>query len=122
MAVVVFVAGLVATTAACGDNVTSLGSNPNDLLCEIAAPTACPEPSPRYAEVAPIFAERCASCHLGAEGGPWALNDYGNVADWVDVVRADLLSCTMPPPDSGVPMTDGERLLILQWIRCGYPE
>ena len=30
--------------------------------------------------------------------------------------------CDGPPPDAGVPMTNEERLTILTWLRCGFPE
>ena len=84
----------------------------------------CPEPAPVYADVAPIFEQRCATaaCHSGFVGGPWPLRDYEHIADWQDVVRAEVVSCAMPPPDANVPITDEERLQILNWIRCGLPE
>jgi hypothetical protein len=28
----------------------------------------------------------------------------------------------MPPADGGTSMSDDERLAILNWIRCGFPE
>jgi uncharacterized membrane protein len=49
------------------------------------------------------------------------LSAYQHVADWVAEIRAHMLTCTMPPVDSGVSMTREERQLILSWIRCGYP-
>jgi hypothetical protein len=92
------------------------------IVCTVSAPTACPDPPPHYRDVQPIFQSRCVDCHNGMIGGPWPLLQYSHVADWQDVVRAHLLACTMPPPDSGVPMTDEERRAILTWILCGYPE
>jgi hypothetical protein len=89
--------------------------------CSVPAPTACPDPAPRYADVAPIFERRCVICHAGAPGGPWSLADYGHVADWQDTIRANLRDCSMPPPDAGVPMMLEERVAILTWIRCGLP-
>jgi hypothetical protein len=41
---------------------------------------------------------------------------------WADVVRADLIDCSMPPGEGGVAMADEERLAVLVWIRCGFPE
>ena len=89
--------------------------------CSVPAPTACPEPAPRYADVAPIFEQRCVVCHAGAPGGPWSLSDYGHVAEWQDTIRSNLRDCSMPPPDAGLPMTLEERLAMLTWIRCGLP-
>jgi len=94
------------------------GDEPEE--CNVTAPTSCPDPAPRYAEdVEPIIQERCVICHLGARGGPWALVSYQHVADWADLIRGAMLSCTMPPPDAGVPITVEEREVILTWLRCG---
>lgn len=90
--------------------------------CSVPAPTSCPEPAPHYADVAPIFEQRCVLCHKGDFSGPWPLTDYGHVADWQDSIRSNLLDCSMPPSDAGVPMALEERLAILTWIRCGLPK
>jgi len=89
--------------------------------CTIRAPTACPSPPPRYADVKPIFEGRCTVCHAGAEGVSWPLNTYAHVATWRDTIRGALLQCTMPPPDSGMQIPEEESLLVLSWIRCGMP-
>jgi hypothetical protein len=91
------------------------------LMCSVTAPTSCPDPPPHYADVAPIFQERCILCHSGTIDGPWPLTDYEHIADWQDIIRGDLLDCTMPPVDAGVPITRDERLAILVWIRCALP-
>ena len=53
----------------------------------------------------------------------WPLNDYELVADWADLIRADLLNCSMPPADAaaGAAMTDADRVVLLNWILCGTP-
>jgi uncharacterized membrane protein len=103
---------------------TDAGTMDGALSCTVKAPTACPEPPLRYAAVAPIIQERCVNtCHAeNIPEGPWPLTDYQHVADWADLVRDSVLGCAMPPPDAGVPITDEERLAILTWIRCGFPE
>jgi hypothetical protein len=98
------------------------GVAPDAGECMITAPTECPDPSPRYADVEPIFQDRCVICHVGSRGGPWALTSYGHVLEWRDLIRGVMLSCAMPPPDAGIEMADEERELILAWIRCGAPE
>jgi uncharacterized membrane protein len=90
--------------------------------CTVIAPTECAEPAPRYADVAPIFERRCASCHSGVADGPWPLDNYEHVADWALVVRDELVRCAMPPASSGLKITAEERDLILAWVRCGYAE
>ena len=92
-----------------------------DVVCTVKPPTECPDPAPRFADVAPIFKERCNSCHNSEWTGPWPLDTYSHVADWADVVRAHLIDCSMPPPEAGMPLPDEESLKILSWIRCGTP-
>lgn len=96
----------------------------SDLLvpeeCDATAPTSCMTPSPRWADVQPIFAARCAVCH-GNVPGHWPLDTYSHVVDWNVEIRGMLLSCAMPPPDSDVTMTLEERQLILEWLRCNHP-
>lgn len=87
--------------------------------CSVKVPTACPEPAVRYADVEPLIASKCVSCHYGALGGPWPLTTYDDAADWKDTIRDDVLDCSMPPPDSGVTLSDDERLSLLSWVRCG---
>lgn len=87
------------------------------VQCNALAP-ACPDPAPTFADVQPIFQARCVSCHYGAVGGPWPLEDYGHIADWQSEVRGALVSCSMPPPGMGE-IPDAERLAILNWLACG---
>lgn len=92
------------------------------FVCAITAPTACPTPAPTYAAVEPLFESRCVTtCHGGVPGGPWPLRGYQHVADWADIIRGAMLTCEMPPRDSGVTMTADERVAILTWIVCGFP-
>lgn len=90
--------------------------------CSVTAPTACPDPAPRYADVAPVLQAKCVTCHSGVAGGPWPLTDYEHVADWQNEIRAELLDCSMPPADAGAPITKEESTLLLNWVRCGAPE
>jgi hypothetical protein len=99
----------------------SLTNDAAQAACNVTAPTACSTPAPRYGDVMPIFAARCTICHGQMEGGPWPLDNYEDIAHWADDVRATVVSCAMPPPDAGVPITDGERRLVLDWLRCGLP-
>ena len=91
-------------------------------VCLAMPPADCPDPAPSYADVAPIFAQRCASCHTEDVGAPWPLDTYERVTDWGPVVRDDLLRCSMPPSNSDAPMSAAERQRILTWIGCGYLE
>lgn len=90
------------------------------IQCAVVAPTACPEPAPRYADVQPIFEQRCVSCHSG-RGEQWPLTTYQHAADWYGPIHDEVLTCAMPPPSAGIPITDAERVAILTWLRCGFP-
>jgi hypothetical protein len=110
---------LACLLVACGDDGPQARVAP--VTCAATAPTSCPDPPPRYADVAPVVAKRCVPCHFGLENGPWPLVTYGEIVDWADVIRGDLLSCSMPPPDGGVTLEEPERQVILAWLRCGHP-
>ena len=90
--------------------------------CGVTLPVTCPDGgAPVYADVAPFFSSRCASCHTGIGSAPWPLATYSDVVNWEDLIRADLDQCTMPPDDAGSPMPLDERMTILRWIACGMP-
>jgi hypothetical protein len=87
----------------------------------VTAPTSCPDSPPHWADVEPIFESRCGGCHSPAGDGPWPLTSYQDIVDWQDIVRGDLLKCSMPPVDAGVTLTSDERMELLVWIRCALP-
>jgi hypothetical protein len=97
------------------------GPPDSGVVCEVTAPTTCPDPAPRFQDVQAIFQARCQPCHNGTPNGPWPLITYEHVADWQDTVRSYVLDCSMPPPDAGFYMATEERLQILAWVRCGAP-
>lgn len=107
--------------AACGSTEPGKGGTVGAAVCAPVAPTECPDPAPRYPDVAPIFERRCTSCHGATEDGPWPLDTYEDVAAWASDIRDELLRCSMPPADSGVNMTAEERNQILAWVRCKHP-
>jgi uncharacterized membrane protein len=89
-------------------------------VCMVTAPTACTQTQLGWAQIEPIIVAHCTICHDGSQP-QWPLRTYSDVADWADIVRGDVVGCTMPPPESGSAMTNAERLLILEWIKCGFP-
>jgi hypothetical protein len=93
------------------------------VQCDTVAPRACNFPELTYTnDIKPIIDDVCLSCHLGEEDGPWELTSYEHVASWHDLLRSVMLSCEMPPPEERITMTTEERQLLLEWLRCGYPE
>lgn len=98
--------------------------------CNVSAPTSCPDDPPTYADVQPIFEERCIVCHTSDNdntmcpmpGQCWSLEEYGHVRDWAPEIKTQVLECRMPLPTAGITMTNTEREEILTWLRCGAPE
>jgi hypothetical protein len=116
---------VAALAMACNDRAPGVAGDAGvdmSAACEVTAPTVCPDPPLRYADVSDIFGQRCAPCHYGAVNGPWPLLTYKHAADWYDVIRGYMLDCTMPPPESGMTMTIHERVALLTWIFCGVLE
>ncbi len=93
-----------------------------EVPCDVPAPTECPDPMPTYKDVRPLITDRCVVCHYGEVDGPWTLDGYEHVANWHDLIRGAMLSCSMPPPDSDMTMTVEERVELLTWLRCGFPK
>jgi hypothetical protein len=144
-AMVLALAGTSVVTG-CGNNNSGMpdggsgGAGPTDgavidtgyVGCVDGGPTACPTPPVTYAKVEPIFQARCVNvCHNDMTLDPndptmmakiWGFTDYEHVVAWQDTIRADMISCAMPPPDAGVPLTVEERWAILEFIRCGLPK
>jgi uncharacterized membrane protein len=110
---------LLFALAACGISTGTGGSGLDP--CSVQAPTECTTPTLRYPDVAPIINRRCVVCHSG-RSTEWPLNAYQHVLDWRDDIRAMLVDCSMPPPDSDVRITFEEKTAILAWLRCGMPE
>lgn len=128
--------GGVAFLASCagGDNAATAGTGGSGggsgggggkivVQCDTVAPRACNFPELTYTnDIKPLVDDICLGCHKGEKDGPWTLNGYEHVANWHDLIRAVMLNCEMPPPEEQIPMTTEERQLILEWLRCGYPE
>jgi uncharacterized membrane protein len=109
-------ASLLALASCSSPNGSSPATCPNDL------PKGCPSPAPTYADVAPILAKRCASCHApnGQEKG-LPLTTYADVKAEQGDVLDQLYECRMPPA-TAQPPTTSEREQLLQWLVCDAPE
>jgi len=110
---------MLGAAAGCGD------SKPVEALVEcgpITATLSCPASTPTFAQVQPILQRSCIPCHDGNMKDVWPLIDYDDVSAWADPIKADILTCTMPPPDDIYPITDEERSTVVQWAICGAPQ
>lgn len=101
-------------------------------LLLLAAACASTEPRGAWDEVAPILAERCATCHITGGIGPMPLDDATSAAPWAAAIVAATANRTMPPwgaDGSGVCQTwkhaqwlsDHELTTLSAWAEAGAP-
>jgi peroxiredoxin/mono/diheme cytochrome c family protein len=79
--------------------------------------------------VAPIFIQRCVSCHKAGGMAPWAMDSHLMVQGWSKMIRETLLTRRMPPgqidPAFAVNfvdvhhITDDEMATLITWIDTG---
>jgi hypothetical protein len=93
-------------------------------VCTATVPPNCDGGSiPHYAAVTPILEKSCIPCHPGPPGDEqWPLTDYGDIQPWAGVIEDEVCSSAMPPLDGGVPISEADRLTILDWAQCGAPQ
>ncbi len=82
-------------------------------------------------DIAPIFQERCQSCHRPEQIAPFSLLTYEDVHGWEPMIQEVVDEGRMPPwhasPEFGdfinnPSLTEEERRLLDEWIRHGGPE
>jgi peroxiredoxin len=82
-------------------------------------------------DIAPIFQERCVSCHREGEIGPFELTSYDEAAGWGEMIAEVVRDRRMPPwhadPQHGTFANDrsmpaDEQELIYEWVKNGCPE
>jgi hypothetical protein len=83
-----------------------------------------------YKDVAPVFYNRCTSCHHPGGHPPEHYTSYSETVPWVSLIQTDLSSGKMPPwsPDTTYTRFLHERIIkqsekntIINWINAGYP-
>lgn len=98
---------------------------------EAAADNAAAEPPTFSRDIAPIFQNRCQSCHRPGEAAPMSLLKYDEARPWVKSILKAVSSRTMPPwfadPAIGkwrndASLTDEEIKTITAWVNAGAPE
>lgn len=85
---------------------------------------------PEYKDVAPVFFNRCASCHRDGGGAPFSLTGYSETVNNIYGIQYNLTNNIMPPwsPDTSYSRFMHERIItateknaILDWINAGAP-
>ncbi len=81
-------------------------------------------------QISRLLNERCVSCHREGEIGPFAMNDYEEVAGWAGMIEEVTLDRRMPPwhanPKHGdfendTSLSPDELELIKKWVAAGAP-
>ncbi len=86
-----------------------------------------------WQEVAPIYFERCVSCHQAGGIGPFALDNYADAKTWAMAAAGSVEAKTMPPwlvTDDGScgtfqdsrALPQAEIETIRAWVDAGAPE
>jgi hypothetical protein len=81
-------------------------------------------------EIAPMFQQKCVTCHSPGNVAPWAMTNYAIVKDYAGSIREEVLARRMPPwhadPEYGVFTNDRSLSIeqekkLLAWIDAGSP-
>jgi hypothetical protein len=91
-------------------------------------------PAPTWAkDVAPIFQEKCQTCHRVGQMGPMPLTTHQEVRPWVRAIKAKVASREMPPWHidrtvgiqgfvNDISLTDQQIDTITRWADGGAPQ
>jgi len=98
---------------------------------EETEPTAATSEATWHADVAPVVASRCGSCHQPDGIGPFPLTTYAEVVAMAGPVEHSITSGSMPPWQGGddcneysndTSLRPDEKELLLDWLAGGTPE
>jgi len=88
--------------------------------------------TPSYtADIAPVLAEQCASCHREGGVAPFAMDSHAMVQGWSPMIREVLMTRRMPPGqiDGHIGEFINDRLVnnddvrnIIAWVEAGAPK
>ena len=109
------------------------------LLLPLLTLACAPDPEVEVtwsADVAPVVAKHCASCHTAGNIAPFALDEYETASAMAEVMLATVEAGTMPPwlaqeTDECAPpldfkddlrLTEGELQILRDWVDAGAPE
>lgn len=110
-----------------GDDVTTTSVATNGTAVSYAAKTI-----PSYtADVAPVLAEQCATCHREGGVAPFSMDSHAMVQGWSPMIREVLMTRRMPPGqiDGHIGEFINDRLVddadvrnIIAWVEAGAPK
>lgn len=76
-------------------------------------------------DVLPIINSSCAivGCHLDVEGNDLPeFNNYQDIMEFRGLIGNRVGSKAMPPPTSGLTLTDNQINAIVCWVKSGAPQ
>ena len=82
-------------------------------------------------QIARIFSEHCVECHRPGQIGPFALQNYEEVAGWAEMIAEVVREQRMPPwhPDpkvghfkNDISLSAEDKDLIYKWVAAGAPQ
>src|SRR5437764_13594082 len=100
----------------------------------LSTPSAETAKTPTFTrDIAPIFQEKCESCHRPASMAPMSLITYEDVRPWVKAIASRVETRQMPPwhidKTIGIQQFKNDRSLsdeqlaaILRWVAAGAPK
>jgi hypothetical protein len=103
----------------------------------LALPTLAAElnsaPATFTKDVAPIFQEKCESCHRPGEMAPMALVTYDQVRPWAKAIKQRVATRQMPPWHidktvgiqkfaNDMSLSDAQIATIVNWVDAGAPQ
>jgi peroxiredoxin len=111
-------------------------SNPEGSGNSVSSTTSSNKPSVDsvtfHEHVAPILNKHCVECHRAGEIGPFALQDFDEVAGWADMIVETTSDRRMPPWHAGDAstmqfrnerkLTPGELETLRKWAENGTPQ
>jgi len=112
--------GILVLVAACGsDSSDSSDSSEPESDANVDCATA-----PTFAEVTAF--QKCLNCHsqnlsgAARRSAPASVNfdTESDVLTHADHIEEQVGRGSMPPPGSGITLTDEERQTLLDWVRC----
>lgn len=101
------------------------------LLLSVAGTADAKEKRTYTKDVAPIFYEKCLSCHRAGEIAPFSMMEYDEIRPWAKSIRKVVAEKSMPPwhADSSKTeflndrsLSDEQIDIIIEWVEQGAKE
>jgi len=100
------------------------------LILALSLPAFCDTVPTYNKDIAPIFQEKCETCHRAGQGAPMNLSTYEEVRPWAKSIKQRVATRNMPPwhidKTTGIQQFANDRSLnekqiatVVQWVDAG---